>query len=178
MRVKCLTSVSPLIAMHSSSSSSSSISDENAAEARESGLSAYSGNNRKTNYAQQQRKPALTDSREVFLLGKCIIKKHLHSQCNTHFHFDAAIHCSTPHNYVIYLTLRSLDFGSQPFISRQPYVHIFILPVVRPATIVFSPFHSPCPIKRPNERANVWNYEFLLFLRVFNNVFASENGCT
>lgn len=118
MRVKCLTSVSPLIAMHSSSSSSSSISDENAAEARESGLSAYSGNNRKTNYAQQQRKPALTDSREVFLLGKCIIKKHLHSQCNTHFHFDAAIHCSTPHNYVIYLTLRSLDFGSQPFISR------------------------------------------------------------
>lgn len=117
MRVKCLTSVSPLIAMHSSSSSSS-ISDENAAEARESGLSAYSGNNRKTNYAQQQRKPALTDSREVFLLGKCIIKKHLHSQCNAHFHFDAAIHCSTPHNYVIYLTLRSLDFGSQPFISR------------------------------------------------------------
>lgn len=66
MRVKCVTSVSPLIAMHSSSTSA----EGNAAEARESSLSAYNGNNRKTNYAQ--RKPPLTDSREVFLIGKCI----------------------------------------------------------------------------------------------------------
>lgn len=72
MRVKCLTSVSPLIAMHSSST----ISDGNAAEARESSLSsAYNGNNRKTNHSQ--RKPPLTDSREVFLIGKCIIKNIL-----------------------------------------------------------------------------------------------------
>lgn len=61
MRVKCLTSVSPVIPMHSSSS------DASAAEARESGLSSYNGN-RKTNYSQ--RKPPLTDSREAFLIGK------------------------------------------------------------------------------------------------------------
>lgn len=65
MRIKCLTSVSPLLAMQSSSSSSSS--EGNAAEARESSYA--NGNaNRKTNYGQ--RKPPLTDSREVFLLGK------------------------------------------------------------------------------------------------------------
>lgn len=66
MRIKCLTSVSPLIALHSSSSSA----EGNAAEARESAYT--NGNiNRKTNYGQ--RKPPLTDSREVFLLGKYII---------------------------------------------------------------------------------------------------------
>lgn len=62
MRIKCITSVAPVIPMHSSSS------DASAAEARESGLSSYNGSNRKTNYAQ--RKPPLTDSREAFLIGK------------------------------------------------------------------------------------------------------------
>lgn len=61
MRVKCLTSVSPVIPIHSS------LSEGSAAEARESGLSAYDGN-RKTNYAQ--RKPPLADSREAYILGK------------------------------------------------------------------------------------------------------------
>lgn len=130
MRVKCLTSVSPLIAMHSSGSGgnggSGSISspDGNAAEARESGLSAYDGKNRKTNYAQQ-RKPPLTDSREVFLLGKCIIKSIFIHSAMHNFHFDVAIHCSTPHYYVICLTLRSLDLGSQPLIFRW-FLHLYI----------------------------------------------------
>lgn len=67
MRVKCLTSISPLIPIQSM--------EGNAAEARESlyignGNGNSNGNgNRKTNHAQ--RKPPLTDSREVFLLGKC-----------------------------------------------------------------------------------------------------------
>lgn len=77
MRIKCLTSVSPLIAMHSSSSSISS--EGNAAEARESAYTNgnshsnsnnNSNTNRKTNYGQ--RKSPLTDSREVLLLGKYI----------------------------------------------------------------------------------------------------------
>ncbi|XP_055300436.1 uncharacterized protein LOC129567495 [Sitodiplosis mosellana] len=75
MRVKCLTSISPLIPIHSM--------EGNAAEARES---AYSGNgngnsngdgnnsNRKTNHAQ--RKPPLTDSREVFLLVRNTAAEH------------------------------------------------------------------------------------------------------
>lgn len=48
--------------MHSSSSEGS------AAEARESGLSAYNGNRKTNNYAQ--RKPPLADSREAYILGK------------------------------------------------------------------------------------------------------------
>lgn len=64
MRVKCLTSVSPVIPIHSSV-----VSDGSAAEARESGLSPYDAD-RKTNYAQ--RKPPLADSREAYILGKCV----------------------------------------------------------------------------------------------------------
>lgn len=64
MRVKCLTNVSPVIPIHSSV-----VSDGSAAEARESGLSPYDAD-RKTNYAQ--RKPPLADSREAYILGKCV----------------------------------------------------------------------------------------------------------
>lgn len=62
MRVKCLTSVSPVIPKHSSV-----VSVGRAAEAIESGLSA-SYADQKTNYAQ--RKPPLADSREAYILGK------------------------------------------------------------------------------------------------------------
>lgn len=66
MRVKCLTSVSPVIPyapIHSSSSDGSA-----AAEARESGLSSIINGNRKPNFVQ--RKPPLAESREAFLLGE------------------------------------------------------------------------------------------------------------
>lgn len=125
MRVKCVTSVSPLIAMHSSSTSA----EGNAAEARESSLSAYNGNNRKTNYAQ--RKPPLTDSREVFLIGKCI---HLSSRwlqpnaelyfcfskCNT---WNSLFHCSLLCHLLN--ILRSFEFGSQPLISCITFTILF-----------------------------------------------------
>lgn len=62
MRVKCLTSVSPLIPIHSSV-----VSDGRAPEAMKSGLNTYETDG-KTNYAQ--RKPPLADSREAFILGK------------------------------------------------------------------------------------------------------------
>lgn len=61
IRVKCLTSVAPVVAMHSSS-------DSSAAEARESSLSSITNGNRKPNVLQ--RKPPLAESREAFLLGK------------------------------------------------------------------------------------------------------------
>lgn len=101
MRVKCLTSVPSF--MH-----------DNAAEARESGV--YTVTNKKTNNGQ--RKPPLTESREVSLLGKCIIKWP--SSCRIHISIPTgSVHCSTAHYYVICLTLRSPEFSSQPLIFRH-----------------------------------------------------------
>lgn len=118
MRVKCLTSVSPLL---------------NAAEARESSHIEYNGNNRKTNYAQ--RKSPLTDSREVFLLGKCtsFLKKRipshlLHDPCTFYTILRVILRISLFHcSLLCHLLgiLRSLEFGSQPLISFITLTFIF-----------------------------------------------------
>lgn len=63
MRVKCLTSVSPVIPIHSSV-----VSDGSAPEPRES--FGVTPPDPKTNYAQ--RRPPLADSREAYILGKCV----------------------------------------------------------------------------------------------------------
>lgn len=150
MRVKCLTSISPLIPIHS-------METGNAAEPRES---PYSGNvninsnnnnnnnnngNRKTSHAQ--RKPPLTDSREVFLLGKCIIKSIFivvfssnfranfapyfstpssNWKCTFSFRFTET-YCSIAHYYVICLsfTVAWIQFTTSHFL-RHFYIYVFL----------------------------------------------------
>lgn len=191
MRVKCLTSISPLIPIHSISM------EGNAAEARES---AYSGNggsingnsNRKASHAQ--RKPPLTDSREVFLLGKCtsltasssflccsfhttpqathfcyfcslVFLDKQHYECTFPFQFTETelFHCSLL-CHLLEFTVAWIQFTTSHFL-RHFYVYVFTF-LELCFFIIFFLF--------------LLLFAFLVcyFLRDSNNVFIFMNCCT